>query len=151
MSTTSGSLNSSATVGFNDFYLRMVRRPVSERQALLVTKLLTIVFGVLQIGAALAARHLNQSVVDSVLTIAGLTTGVVLGLFFLALLPVASTAGAFSGLVVGLSVVLSLLAYNSMVDNVLAWPWFALVGSLTTLIVGFAITLIWPQPAQRKR
>jgi Na+/proline symporter len=145
MSTTSGSLNSSATVGYNDFYLRLIRRPVSERQSLLVTKMLTVVFGVLQIGAALAARHLNQSVVDSVLTIAGLTTGVVLGLFFLALLPVASAVGAFAGLLAGLAVVLSLLAYNALVENVLAWPWFASVGSLTTLAVGIVVTLVWQE------
>jgi solute:Na+ symporter, SSS family len=143
MSTTSGSLNSSATVAFNDFYLRSLRTPPSERQALRVTKLLTIVFGMLQIGAALAARHLNQSVVGSVLAIAGVTTGVVLGLFFLALLPAASAAGAFAGLVVGLSVVVWLL-----LDDWLAWPWFALVGSLTTLTVGFTIAF-WQRVAER--
>jgi solute:Na+ symporter, SSS family len=140
MSTTSGSLNSSAAVAFNDFYLPAVRRSLSDRHAMVVTKSLTILFGVLQVGVALAAQYMQKAVVDSVLTIAGVTTGVVLGLFFLAMAPMASSAGAVVAFATGLGVVLSLLCYSE-----LAWPWFALIGSMTTLAVGLLVSLFAPR------
>jgi SSS family transporter len=139
MSTTSGSLNSSAAVAFNDFYLPAMRHQLSDRHAVVVTKSLTILFGVLQVVVALAAQYMQKAVVDSVLTIAGVTTGVVLGLFFLAMAPIVSSVGALVALVTGLGVVLSLLFYSS-----LAWPWFALTGSMTTLAVGLVVSLIVP-------
>jgi hypothetical protein len=83
---------------------------------------------------------MQKAVVDSVLTIAGVTTGVVLGLFFLAMAPIASSAAALVALVTGLAAVLSLLFYSS-----LAWPWFALTGSMTTLAVGLVVSLIVPR------
>ncbi len=38
-----------------------------------------------------------------------------------------------------------LLASNKIVAGpVIAWPWYALIGSLTTVIVAFVATLVYP-------
>jgi len=83
MSTLSSSLNSCATAFANDLYFPMVGKASSERHNLRVTQVLTILFGLVQIGVGIGGQWVKASVVSSVLGIAGFTTGIVLGIFFL--------------------------------------------------------------------
>ncbi len=132
MSTLSSSLNSSATAAVNDFYLPMRAQEPSARHVLWVSRGLTVLFGLIQIGVAIAGGHVAESVVAGVLAIAGFTTGPILGLFFLGTLTRHVTQrGALAGLVGGLSVVTA-----AGLATELAWPWYAVVGSLATVAVG---------------
>jgi SSS family transporter len=144
MSTLSSSFNSSANAVVTDFY-KPLRPNRSEGEYLFVSKLLTVAAGLAQIGVALAvnALDLRRSVVDQVLSVAGFTTGMVLGLFFLGRMrrPVASPA-ALTGLAVGFLAVLSLWLPSALGQPVVAWPWFALVGSLTTAGVALIVDRI---------
>jgi SSS family transporter len=141
MSTLSSSLNSCATAAANDFYFSSRGSETSEASQLRAVRILTVVFGLVQIGVGIAGQWVKASVVSSVLGIAAFTTGIVLGVFFLGIF--ARRVGqqaALAGLVVGLSC-MSLIFFATP----LAWPWFALFGSAITFGAGWVASLIWPR------
>lgn len=139
MSTLSSSLNSSATVAARDLWRPLVgEAAATPERELRVTRIGTVVFGLAQIGVALAGRALDTSVVNAVLGIAGFSTGVVLGIFFLGrFVPRAGGREALVGLAVGFAG-MTAVYFSQQV----AWPWFALVGSLGTLAAGWAASEI---------
>ena len=138
MSTLSSSLNSSATAALSDLYLPLCREKPSSDRLLRIGRQLTVLFGLIQINVAIVGRHLTESVVDSVLAIASFTTGVILGVFFLGTLAKrVSQGGALAGLVGGLGV-MTIIVYTTD----LAWPWFAVVGSLATSAIGLIASWI---------
>jgi len=160
MSTLSSSLNSSATAAVNDFYLPATGRDASAQHVLAVSRILTVGFGLVQIGVAIAGSAMTRSVIDSVLAIASFTSGSILGVFFLGVLTKrVSQQAALIGLVTGLSV-LTAVAFGPRLAALLplpepwsalghwqlAWPWFAVVGSMTTLGAGW-LAGIW-KPAR---
>jgi SSS family solute:Na+ symporter len=136
MSTLSGSLNSSATAAVTDF-VRPLRPEASPEHLLRTTRLLTLAFGLVQMGVALGAPLLASTVVESVLTIAGFTTGITLGVFFLALFTRrADERAALTGLGLGL-----VLMFAVAFLTPLAWPWYTLVGSAATFGFGLLAVL----------
>jgi SSS family transporter len=140
MSTLSSSLNSSANAAVNDFCKPLLPGR-SESTYLNWSRGFTIFWGLAQIGVAFAALVVSseRSIVDQVLSVAGFTTGMVLGLFILGSLwrPVDSRA-ALIGLVVGFGAVFTLWLPTNWDAAIVAWPWYAPVGSLTTVFVGLA-------------
>jgi solute:Na+ symporter, SSS family len=134
MSTLSSSLNSSSSAVVNDFY-RPLRPGRDERHYLIVSRGMTSVWGLAQMAVALfAAAALERSVIEMVLSIAGFTTGMVLGLFLLGRMarPVRSRS-ALTGLLVGFLAVLFVKLGTSV-----AWPWYAPIGTLVTVAVALA-------------
>ena len=137
------SLNSSATAFLNDLYLPLTKTELAPARQLWLGRALSALFGVAQIMVGIAAQELTKSVVDSVMAIAGFTTGIILGVFFLGILSRRATQhGALVGLVVGLAV-MSAIFFGTK----LAWPWYTIVGSSTTFLTGLTISLIWPDRA----
>ncbi len=144
MSTLSGSLNSSATAAVTDFYRPLVRPQASSGHLLRVTQALTLFFGFVQIAVALGGPRLSATVVESVLTIAGFTTGIILGIFFLGIFTRrVGPRAAFAGLLMGLATI-SAVAFGTR----LAWPWYTLVGSLSTFAFGLLASFAWPEGAK---
>jgi SSS family solute:Na+ symporter len=140
MSTLSSSLNSSATATVNDFYRPLFGRGASSSRLLQLTRSFTVVFAVVQVGVAISGQWLSKTVVENVLTIAGFTTGITLGVFLLGLLvPGASQRAALTGFGLGL-LIMSAVAFGTS----LAWPWYTVVGSNATLGIGFLASRIWP-------
>jgi SSS family transporter len=154
MSTLSSSLNSSANAFVTDFY-RPLRPHHSERFYVLLSRGMTVFWGVAQMAVAIIAHQSGsgRSVVERVLAVAGFTTGLILGLFLLGRLrrPVPSWAAAV-GLVAGfLAVLVVWLPTLADVDAwlretlpstigpdkkiTLAWPWYAPVGAGVTVVV----------------
>jgi SSS family solute:Na+ symporter len=129
------SLNSCATVAVND----LLRIP--EDRQLRATRVLTAVFGAVQIAVGIAGQWLKTSIVSSVLGIAAFTTGIVLGIFFLGLFaPRVGQRAALAGLVAGFAGMTGIFFGTS-----LAWPWYALAGSLMTAAAGLAASYVWPR------
>lgn len=135
----SSTLNSSATALLSDFYRPLVRGR-TETHYLLVSKWATVICGIAQISVALGANFLqsDESIINRVLAVAGLTTGLILGVFLIGLLPrrVGPTA-ALIGLLVGMGTVVSLWVPTIWGQVIVAWPWYAPIGALTT--VGIAL------------
>lgn len=139
MSTLSSSLNSSATAAVSDFY-RPLRPSASPAHLLRVTRAFTLLFGLVQVSVALCGPLLARTVVESVLTIAGFTTGITLGVFFLGIFTRrVGQKAAFCGLLCGL-LLITAVAFGTP----LAWPWYTMVGSLGTFGFGWLASYRWP-------
>lgn len=141
MSTLSSSLNSSATALINDVYLPLHRSPMSEVQKLKAGRIATLVFGIIQVAIAIVVGQLdlNESTVSNVLKIAGFASGPVLGLYLLAVFaPQVGQRPAIAGFLAGVTV-LSIVATGTA----LYWPWYAALGSLTTMMAGIVFGLLF--------
>ena len=139
MSTLSSSLNSSAAAFVNDTWRPTRRREPDEKQVLKVGRIATVAFGILQIGIAIAFGMFatDGSIVGNVLKISGFAAGPVLGLYFLGVFaPRVTQLAALGGFACGVFA-LSIVAYATP----LHWAWYALFGSLVTLVSGHILQL----------
>ncbi len=156
MSTLSSSLNASSSSTVNDL-IRPRFPGLTESRLLQLSKLLTIVWGLAQMGVAyFAATRLQDSVVNNALTIASFTFGILLGLFVLGLSHRQSgQTMALAGMVGGLTVV-SYTKFGPFLpapwypfrDDLgnpiaIAGPYLALIGSVTTVAIGAAVSRFW--------
>jgi SSS family solute:Na+ symporter len=147
MSTLSSSLNASAAAVVNDFYIPACVKKRSDAHLLAVSQGATMLFGLAQIGIGLAAQWLSSAVVTSALAIAGYAAGVLLGVFALGVLTRhANQAGALCGGAAGLVVLLAVQFLLPLWDVKIAWPWFALIGSMVTFAVGSVVSSLAPRP-----
>lgn len=145
MSTLSSSLNSSAAALVNDLYVPLCRHAPDPRAQLQAGRIATVSFGLLQIGIAVLFGLIgtDESTVANVLKISGFATGPVLGLYFLVVfVPAVRQTAALAGFGAGV-LVLSAVALGTAVY----WPWYALVGSLTTLGSGALVQVLKPGTA----
>ena len=139
----SSSLNSIAATAVNDLY-RPLRSGLSDKHYLKVSHLLTLVWGVVQIGVALGVRHQGRSALDQALSIASLINGPVLGVFLVGtFLRRVSQPPALIGMLASIvSMVYIFLATK------LAWTWYVFIGSLITFVVAWLVSFAFaPAPA----
>lgn len=145
MSTLSSSLNASAGTVVTDWLIPWRGWEKDSSVALRTTKLLTIVFGLLQIGVAFGSKDVG-SVVDKVLDIAGYATGVVLGLYFLGVFTRVREPAALFALIAIVALTLPLKFYTK-----LAWPWYVPLCSLGMLPLGLAAEFLFPKRTETQR
>ena len=132
MSTLSSSLNSSAAAAVTDFYVPMSGGGRGDAHYLRVSKLMTVVWGVVQITVALVAIAVSRSAVNEVLAIASFTNGVILGVFLLGTFTTrVDEASAFVGIAFGSAVMTTIWFVGGV-----SWQWYTLIGSLATLAAG---------------
>jgi len=133
------SLNSQAATTIADFYVPMTDGKKSDVHYLKVSKLLTAMWGVVQIGTGmLAAFYLTRSMVDQVLDIQSFTNGVILGIFFLGTFTKrVQSLSAIVGIIIGASVMLYVKFWTPV-----SWQWYVLIGSATTFIAGYLTSLL---------
>jgi SSS family solute:Na+ symporter len=133
MSTLSSSLNSSAGAVVNDF-LKYVGTPSSQ---LRLSRLLTLVFGFIQIALAIAAIQLERSVINNALAIAGFASGILVGVFALGVLTRrVGQISAMIGMLEG-TMVLCMVKFWTPI----AWPWYAPIGAAATISFGLVASL----------
>jgi SSS family solute:Na+ symporter len=153
MSTLSSSLNASASAVLNDFWIPLSRSALSSARQVWLSRVLTVGFGILQMAIGIQAAHLETSVVQNALTIAGFSAGILLGTFSLGIFShragqAAAITGACAGLLVLLFVQLVLPRGNDYASwlptQKVAWPWLALIGSVTTYVVGELAACLLP-------
>jgi hypothetical protein len=121
-----------------------------------IAKAMTSVVGAGKIGVALAcipfmaagtgdhgSYAASKSVVDQVLAVASVTLGLILGLFVLGSLgrPVRSGA-ALVGLVFGFAVAGGLWLSQAAGQPLVAWPWLAPAGTVTTTIMALIVNAL---------
>jgi SSS family transporter len=134
MSTLSSSLNSSSAAAIADFYVPATANRRTPEHYLRASKLMTVVWGLVQMTVAMVAIAISRSVVNEVLAIASFTNGVILGVFFLGTFTSRVGQGAaFAGIAVGTAVMTTVWAVGGV-----SWQWYTLIGSLTTLAAGAA-------------
>jgi SSS family solute:Na+ symporter len=149
-STFSSSLSSSASAVVNDFYVPRRKEKASPEHLFWVSRGLTVVFGVLQIGIGIWAKGLDQSVVRNALTIAGFSSGLLLGVFALGALTrrTGQRAAFFGGAVGFATLALVQFVLPSLSPEYrfkVAFPWLALIGCLSTFVSGWLASVIFPR------
>ena len=135
MSTLSGTLNSLASSTVVDLYKPFLKKELTPKRELLISRWITLVWAAILIGvAALAASWGN--VLEVGLTIASFTYGGLLGAFLLGrLVPRANQTGALTGMVLGLATMLCVSTTS------VAWPWYVLIGTSVTFVTGLLASL----------
>ena len=140
MSTLSSSLSASASSVVGDLWLPSCKVSPSESKKVWVTRLLTVFFGALQIAIGIWASTFDKSVIDNALTIAGFSSGILLGLFALGVFTQNTRqAAALGGAIAGLAVMVLFQFILPLWGFKLAMPWLAVFGSVSTFLFGSAI------------
>jgi SSS family solute:Na+ symporter len=127
---TSPSVNSIAATALTDLYQPLIQQR-SDAHYLKVSRILTVIAGIAQIAVALLLIGQKGSAVNTALGVASLINGPILGVFLLSALQREGSTAAFAGMLSGIAAVTAVWLWTP-----LAWPWYAVVGSLTTLAVG---------------
>jgi SSS family transporter len=166
MSNLSAALNSLASTTVVDFYLP--RHPeLSQHGRIRLSRAITIAWAVVLCVLAILSRS-GGHVVEIGLSIASVLWGAMLGVFLLGTLTRrANERGTMAGMVAGCVVNLFLwlqprsfafwissrFPFFSSSDGIMpivfpkiAWTWYVLIGSLVTCAVGYAGSLIFPDP-----
>ena len=145
----SSSLNSIAATFVQDLY-KPFKRNADDKHLLRISGWLTVFFGIVQILVALFVMKQERSALDSALSIASLINGPILGVFLVGtFIKKANQKHALIGMLTSITL-MSYLLYLEFVKRFavipeatpLAWTWYVLIGSLTTLIVAFLASLV---------
>src|SRR6476620_6323072 len=116
----SSSLNAIAATAVNDLY-KPFRPARSDKHYLKVSHVLTLVWGVVQIGVALAVRNQPGSALSKALSVASLINGPILGVFLVCtFLRRVSQPPALIGMLVSSAVML----YIFLAPAPIAWTWY---------------------------
>ena len=128
----SSSLNAIAATAVNDLY-KPFRPNRDDKHYLKVSHLLTLIWGVVQIGVAIAVRNQSGSALSQALSISSLINGPILGVFLVGtFLRRVSQTPALIGMVVSLG----LMLYVFLATRI-AWTWYVLLGSFITFVVSW--------------
>ena len=145
MSTIDTSLNSSATITLKDLWTRLFRRAqaVTEREAILVLRVSTIVWGIIGTSTALLLTSKTKNILDIWWQLSGIFAGGMLGLFLLGLIVKrAGNAAAATGVTLGVIVIFWLSSswipekLQPMIHSNLT----IVVGTLTIFLVGLFVS-----------
>jgi SSS family solute:Na+ symporter len=136
MSNLSAALNSLSSTTMIDFYLR-IKPQTTDRVRLLLSRIATVVWGIVLFGLALASRH-GGKVLETGLSIASVAYGGLLGVFLLGVLTRRATQ---TGTIIGM---LSGLALNAYIwkSTHIAFTWYVTFGATTTFVVGYLASLM---------
>jgi len=128
----SSSLNSIAATAVNDLY-KPFRPARDDKHYLKVSHVLTLVWGIVQIGVALLVRNQPGSALSQALSIASLINGPILGVFLVGtFLRRVSQPPALIGMLVSMVSMLYVFLATKI-----AWTWYVLLGSLITFVVAW--------------
>ena len=132
MANLSAALNSLASATVVDFYQPITKARRTAAHYLKVSRLATVGWGVVLAGIALVASQWG-SVLESGLSIASVTLGVLLGVFLLGLLTKKpGENSAIMGVVIGMIVMLAV-----KLGTKIPFTWWVLIGSTVTFSSGY--------------
>ena len=138
LSTLAGSISSLASSTMMDLYIPFFGKQQNESSQLKISRLFTIMWAVLLVGAALFFMNTTQTVVELALSIASFTYGGLLGTFLLGILVKnAREKHALIGFAAGIIIMVFVITFK-----LVAWTWFTIVGVSATLLVGGLFTAI---------
>src|SRR5688500_11122714 len=149
MSTLSGSINSLAAATVHDIWLPLTRGEKGEKRTFRMARVFSLLWGIGLLGAALLYREQGTPVVIIALSIASFTYGALLGGFFLGMLwRRAIQRDAILGMAMAIGVMTFIVFAGRLLPllpsmagiltpfSKIAWPWYVLIGTSITMIVG---------------
>ncbi|MBD3223808.1 MAG: sodium/solute symporter [Caldithrix sp.] len=139
MSTLAGSMSSLSSSAMLDLVKPLMKKDMSERRALHISRWITIVAAFILTLVAFIFIRMSESVVEIALGIASITYGGLLGTFLLGLFSRRTTetgalVGFSAGIVVMLSVSLAPIIFG--LSPLVHWTWYVALGSAVTIILG---------------
>jgi SSS family solute:Na+ symporter len=146
MSTISTSYNSSATVFLTDYYQRFFKRSASDKQAMRVLYISSVIISICGILIAIAMINV-KSALDAWWKLASIFSGGMLGLFLLGVFSkYRNTIGAIVGVIAGLGVIVwmslsNLLLSEEALGNQFHTYLTIVFGTSAIFLVGFLFTL----------
>jgi len=133
----SSSLNSIAATAINDLYKPFAKN-VSDKQLVRLAGWLTVIVGIIQIIVAIGFMSSGESALALALSVASLINGPILGVFLVGtFLKKSKEIHALIGMIASIALMLYIL-----LGTKIAWTWYALIGSMTTLVVAFIASLV---------
>jgi len=155
MSTHSGAINSLAAASTHDIYLPLTGRAHDDPRTLKVGKIFALLWGVVLTGGALLfPENQKMPVVEIALSIASFTYGGLLGGFFLGIFwKRARQRDAIVGMSVGIGVMVFVVLAKRLSATLpflaplgkIAYPWYVLIGTSITLLVGILSSYVGSQ------
>ncbi|HUS19890.1 MAG TPA: sodium:solute symporter [Terriglobales bacterium] len=149
MSNLSAALNSLSSTTVMDFYLRL-RPEATEKNRMAVSRGATIFWGIILFFLAILTQFGGQRVLELGLSIASVPYGGLLGVFLLGVLTKrANQEGAIIGITVGVitNLFLWLGPKFGLMETVVAWTWYVVIGTTLTFTVGYLASLMFPKPS----
>jgi solute:Na+ symporter, SSS family len=154
MSTLSGSINSLAASTVHDIWLPLTGGDKDEKKTFRMARLFSLVWGAILLIAALLYKQQGTPVVIVALSIASFTYGALLGGFFLGIL---WGRAIQRDVILGMSVAIVVMTFIVFAKQLLpvlpsmtttltafgkiAWPWYVLIGTTITIVVGMISSL----------
>ncbi len=157
MSTTCSDLNALANISVNDFYRKFIHPNSTERENLLMGKIMTIFWGIVLVFIAYIPRMAPKDwkLLDICLAVPSLFYGSLLGVFLLGFLTRrtnerAAIIGAVIGGITVLGLTLPALFFSWFPESIwsvfenwpkIAWTWWCPIGTVITFVVGSLLGL----------
>ena len=139
MSTLAGSMSSLSGSAMFDLYKPLSGKDISPQKELLVSRIFTVIAGLILVLVAFLFIELAQSVVEIALGIASITYGGLLGTFLLGLLSKkVNEKSAILGFSAGILSMLAVSLVPILMNRppLIHWTWYVLLGSGITVAVG---------------
>jgi Na+/proline symporter len=137
LSTLAGSISSLSSSTMLDLYKPLVKVS-DELKELKISRLFTIMWAVLLVGAALIFMRSPDAVVELALSIASFTYGGLLGTFMLGLIVKnAEEKDALIGFSAGILIMILIISLN-----LVGWTWYTFIGVVVTVTVGKTVNII---------
>jgi Na+/proline symporter len=135
MSSTSGEINSLASVTVIDIYRRHIRKHGTDRHYLLASKLGTVFWGVYAIGFAQFGKNFG-ALIEAVNIVGSLFYGGLLGVFVLAFFfKSVDGNGAFYGVLAGEAAIFAAALFTKI-----SFLWYNVIGCVVVIVAGVAIS-----------
>ena len=148
MSSTSSEVSALASTSMIDFYKRIVNSKGSDRHYLAVSKILTLLWGVLAILFALLAQS-SENLIEAVNIVGSIFYGTILGLFLVAFFfkYIKGTAVFYGALLAeGVVIACHFLTVSEVIE--LGYLWYNAIGCFLTILFGFMIQSIQKRPPE---
>ena len=136
MSSIAAELNALSTASVIDFYRRWIKPHADDAHYLTVSKGATVFWGFFACIVATYAATLG-SLIEVVNRFGSFFYGSILGVFLLAMVPMAKARGAFLGLIIGMATVAYVASQTS-----LEYLWQNVIGAVVVLAVGVPLSLV---------
>ncbi|HAW50867.1 MAG TPA: sodium:solute symporter, partial [Flavobacteriales bacterium] len=138
MSSTSGEINALAATSIIDFYKRLGNPDIQAHRQLLMSKLLTFLWGILAILFALFAQMV-ENLIEAVNILGSLFYGTILGVFLLAFFFKRVTAR--SVFIAAITSQLSVFVLYLLFKNEIAYLWHNVIGCAGVIILAVLLSL----------
>ena len=136
MSCIAAELNALSTASVIDFYRRWIKPHADDAHYLTVSKGATVFWGFFACIVATYAATLG-SLIEVVNRFGSFFYGSILGVFLLAMVPMAKARGAFLGLIIGMATVAYVASQTSI-----EYLWQNVIGAVVVLAVGVPLSLV---------